>query len=121
MIRLSAFADEISQNPVEQVDVLTAHGIKHIEFRAIHGTNVLDLTDDQHAEFRDLLRCARVRFERDRLADRQDPDHRAVRRASRPGSTAPWISPTSTRPRGFASSAFTCRREMIRRFIEPKS
>ena len=56
MIRLSAFADEISQNPVEQVDVLTAHGIKHIEFRAIHGTNVLDLTDGQHAEFRDLLR-----------------------------------------------------------------
>jgi 3-dehydroshikimate dehydratase len=56
MIRLSAFADEISQDPVEQVDVLTAHGIKHIEFRAIHGTNVLDLSDEQHAEFRDLLR-----------------------------------------------------------------
>jgi sugar phosphate isomerase/epimerase len=56
MIRLSAFADEISQKPHEQVDVLAAHGIKHIEFRAIHGTNVLDLTDDQHAEFRDLLR-----------------------------------------------------------------
>jgi 3-dehydroshikimate dehydratase len=56
MIRLSAFADEISQDPVEQVDVLAAHGIKHIEFRAIHGTNVLDLTDDQHADFRDLLR-----------------------------------------------------------------
>jgi sugar phosphate isomerase/epimerase len=55
MIRLSAFADEISQDPVEQVDVLTAHGIRHIEFRAIHGTNVLDLSDDQHAEFRDLL------------------------------------------------------------------
>src|SRR5271168_4656866 len=56
MIRLSAFADEISQDPVEQVDVLTTHGIKHIEFRAIHGTNVLDLDDEQHAEFRALLR-----------------------------------------------------------------
>jgi sugar phosphate isomerase/epimerase len=56
MIRLSAFADEISQDPVEQVDVLSAHGIKHIEFRAIHGTNVLDLSDEQHAEFRELLR-----------------------------------------------------------------
>jgi sugar phosphate isomerase/epimerase len=56
MIRLSAFADEISQDPVEQVNVLSAHGIKHIEFRAIHGTNVLDLSDEQHAEFRDLLR-----------------------------------------------------------------
>jgi sugar phosphate isomerase/epimerase len=56
MIRLSAFADEISQNPVEQLDVLTQHGIKFIEFRAIHGTNVLDLSASQHAQYRDLLR-----------------------------------------------------------------
>jgi sugar phosphate isomerase/epimerase len=55
MIRLSAFADEISQSPMEQLDVLSRHGIKFIEFRAIHGTNVLDLSDDQHAQFRDLL------------------------------------------------------------------
>jgi sugar phosphate isomerase/epimerase len=55
MIRISAFADEISQDPVEQIDVLTGHGIKAIEFRAIYGTNVLDLTDAQHAEFRGLL------------------------------------------------------------------
>ena len=56
MIRLSAFADEISQSPVEQLDVLSAHGIKSIEFRAIHGTNVLDLSEAQHTEFRDQLR-----------------------------------------------------------------
>jgi 3-dehydroshikimate dehydratase len=56
MFRISAFADEISQDPVEQLDVLTQHGIKFIEFRAIHGTNVLDLTEEQHAEFRGLLR-----------------------------------------------------------------
>jgi len=55
MIRLSAFADEISSNPVEQLDVLSGHGIKFIEFRAIHGTNVLDLSETQHTEFRDLL------------------------------------------------------------------
>jgi sugar phosphate isomerase/epimerase len=55
MIRISAFADEISQVPEEQLDVLTRHGIRFIEFRAIHGTNVLDLSDAQHAEFRDLL------------------------------------------------------------------
>lgn len=55
MIRLSAFADEISQDPREQIEVLSRHGIKHIEFRAIHGTNVLDLSDEQHAEFRSLL------------------------------------------------------------------
>src|SRR5438067_2050894 len=56
MIRLSAFADEISQNPIEQLDVLSGHGIKSIEFRAIHDTNVLDLSETQHTEFRDLLR-----------------------------------------------------------------
>jgi len=56
MIRLSAFADEISQDPREQVDVLTRHGIKHIEFRAIHGVNVLDLSPTQHEEFRSLLK-----------------------------------------------------------------
>jgi sugar phosphate isomerase/epimerase len=55
MIRISAFADEISQDPHEQLDVLTHHGIKFIEFRAIHGTNVLDLSDAQHAGFRELL------------------------------------------------------------------
>jgi sugar phosphate isomerase/epimerase len=55
MIRISAFADEISQDPVEQIDVLSRNGIRFIEFRAIHGTNVLDLTDAQHAEFRGLL------------------------------------------------------------------
>ncbi len=56
MIRLSVFADEISQNPEEQVDVLSSHGIKFIEFRAIHGTNVLDLSESQHADYRSLLR-----------------------------------------------------------------
>ena len=57
MIRLSAFADEISQDPLEQIDVLTRHGIRHIEFRAIHGTNVLDLDDEQHKAYRGLLRA----------------------------------------------------------------
>ena len=56
MIRISAFADEISPDPVEQVDVLARHGIRHIEFRSIHGTNVLDLADAQHHAFRALLR-----------------------------------------------------------------
>jgi sugar phosphate isomerase/epimerase len=55
MIRISAFADEISQDPVEQLDVLARHGIHHIEFRAIHGTNVLDLSESEHKAFRALL------------------------------------------------------------------
>lgn len=55
MVRISAFADEISKDPVEQLDVLESHGIRHIEFRSIHGINVLDLSDAQHEEFRALL------------------------------------------------------------------
>jgi sugar phosphate isomerase/epimerase len=55
MIHLSAFADEIARDPVEQLDVLTEHGIRHLEFRSIHGINVLDLTDAHHAAFRALL------------------------------------------------------------------
>ena len=55
-IRLSAFADEISADPVEQLDVLERNGVKFIEFRSIYGTNVLDLTREQHEAFRGLLR-----------------------------------------------------------------
>jgi sugar phosphate isomerase/epimerase len=57
MIRLSAFADEIAADPTEQLDVLERHGIRHVEFRSIFGTNVLDLTDAQHDDFRRLLRA----------------------------------------------------------------
>ncbi len=60
MIRLSAFADEISRDPVEQVDVLALYKIRNIEFRAIHGVNVLDLADAHHEEFRALLRSRGV-------------------------------------------------------------
>ncbi|MGE3819831.1 MAG: sugar phosphate isomerase/epimerase family protein [Isosphaeraceae bacterium] len=56
MVRLSAFADEISQDPREQIDVLMKHGIRHVEFRSILGINVLDLTPAQHESFRALLR-----------------------------------------------------------------
>lgn len=56
MIRLSAFADEISAIPEEQLDCLARHGVGAVELRSIHGTNVLDLTDAQHESFRTLLR-----------------------------------------------------------------
>jgi sugar phosphate isomerase/epimerase len=55
MFTLSAFADEISPDPVEQVDVLARCGVRHIELRSIHKTNVLDLTDTQVQEFKALL------------------------------------------------------------------
>jgi sugar phosphate isomerase/epimerase len=55
MFTLSAFADEISPDPQEQIDVLTRCGVRYIELRSIHKTNVLDLTDLQVQEFKALL------------------------------------------------------------------
>ena len=55
MYTLSAFADEISPDPSEQVDVLARCDVRHIELRSIHKTNVLDLTDLQVQEMKSLL------------------------------------------------------------------
>jgi sugar phosphate isomerase/epimerase len=55
MFILSAFADEISPDPQEQVDLLQRCGVLHIELRSIHKTNVLDLTDMQVSELKSLL------------------------------------------------------------------
>jgi sugar phosphate isomerase/epimerase len=55
MFTLSAFADEISPDPQEQLDVLGRCGVRHIELRSILKTNVLDLTDLQVSEFKSLL------------------------------------------------------------------
>lgn len=55
MIRISAFADEISEDPAEQLDCLATLGVRHVEFRSIFGTNVLDLSDAQHEAFRGML------------------------------------------------------------------
>jgi sugar phosphate isomerase/epimerase len=55
MFTLSAFADEISPDPQEQISVLQQCGVRHIELRSILKTNVLDLTDLQVAELKSLL------------------------------------------------------------------
>lgn len=55
MFTISAFADEISPEPQEQIDVLARSGVRHIELRSIHKTNVLDLTDLQVSELKSLL------------------------------------------------------------------
>jgi len=55
MFTLSAFADEISPDPQVQIDVLSSCGVRHIEFRSIHGTNVLALSDAQISDFKTLL------------------------------------------------------------------
>ena len=55
MFTLSAFADEISPDPQEQIEVLRSCGVRHIELRSILKTNVLDLTDLQVTELKSLL------------------------------------------------------------------
>lgn len=55
MIYLSAFADEISADPDEQLDTLLMHSIRFVEFRSIFETNVLDLSTEQHEQFRAKL------------------------------------------------------------------
>lgn len=55
MFTLSAFADEISPDPREQVAVLKACRVRFIEFRSIHKTNVLALTKEQIQDFKKLL------------------------------------------------------------------
>jgi sugar phosphate isomerase/epimerase len=55
MFTLSAFADEISPDPREQVAVLKQSRVRFIEFRSIHKTNVLMLSDEQVREFKRLL------------------------------------------------------------------
>jgi 3-dehydroshikimate dehydratase len=55
MFTLSAFADEIDPSPEKQIEVLRSCGVRHIELRSIHKTNVLALTDLQVNEFKSLL------------------------------------------------------------------
>jgi 3-dehydroshikimate dehydratase len=62
MFTLSAFADEISPDPQTQINVLKSCGVRHIEFRSILQTNVLDLSDLQIAEFKSLLDKAGFRL-----------------------------------------------------------
>jgi 3-dehydroshikimate dehydratase len=54
MFTLSAFADEIDQDPEKQIEVLLACGVRRIELRSIYQTNVLSLTDQQVDDFRSL-------------------------------------------------------------------
>ncbi|MBI2808231.1 MAG: sugar phosphate isomerase/epimerase [Planctomycetes bacterium] len=55
MFTLSAFADEIDPDPIKQIDILNSCGVRHVEFRSIHGTNVLSLSDLEIQDFKALL------------------------------------------------------------------
>ena len=58
---LSGFADEISQDLGEQLAVLAAEGITHLELRSVWSANVADLGDADLARFRRELDDAGVR------------------------------------------------------------
>ena len=47
MIRLSAFADEISPDLEEQIAVLSSEKVRFLDLRGVWNTNVLDLSDQQ--------------------------------------------------------------------------
>ncbi len=55
MIRLSAFADEISADLNEQIAVLRSENISFLNLRGVWNTNVLDLSDAQIQEIRQTL------------------------------------------------------------------
>lgn len=55
MFTLSAFADEISPDPHEQIRVLKSCRVRFIEFRSIYKTNVLNLSQDQVRDFKNLI------------------------------------------------------------------
>lgn len=55
MIRLSAFADEISADLDEQLAVLHSENIRFIDLRGVWDTNVLDLSDQQIADIKQKL------------------------------------------------------------------
>jgi sugar phosphate isomerase/epimerase len=52
---LSGFADEISPDLTEQLDVLTSLDIRYLELRGVWGQSVLELADDQVAQVKRAL------------------------------------------------------------------
>lgn len=55
MWTLTGFADEVSRDLGEQIDLLNTLGIRHVEFRSAWGTKVLDLTDEELTRAKAML------------------------------------------------------------------
>lgn len=60
MWTLTGFADEISRDLGEQIELLNTLGIKHVEFRSAWGTKVLDLSDEQLTQAKSMLDAAGI-------------------------------------------------------------
>lgn len=56
MLRLSAFADEISKDLTEQLDVLESESIRFMELRGVWGKNVADFSEEEVTTVRDALK-----------------------------------------------------------------
>jgi len=61
MIRLSAFADEISPDLDEQIAVLQGENLRHLDLRGVWNTNVLKLTDQQVRVIKTALDAGGIR------------------------------------------------------------
>lgn len=57
---LTGFADEISRDLGEQIELLGELGVKHVEFRSAWGTKVLDLTAEQLQQAKTMLDAAGI-------------------------------------------------------------
>jgi len=60
MIRLSAFADEISADLDEQIAVLQSENIHFIDLRSVWGTNIVELSDQRLATIKQTLQAAGI-------------------------------------------------------------
>ena len=106
MIRLSAFADEISADLDEQIAVLRSENINYLDLRGVWGTNVLDLTDQQAAEIKRGLDAHKIsspeiRNGGYRIRFRVNLDNRARNRQRPDGSIAGKLHLTDLPPHAF--------------------
>lgn len=60
MVRLSGFADEISKDLIEQLDVLESESIRFLELRGVWGKNVSSFSDDEVVSIGEALRGRNV-------------------------------------------------------------
>lgn len=61
MFTLSAFADEIADDPVQQLERLKMENIRWLELRSMWGVNVLEFSPEQQAQAKRLLDAADVK------------------------------------------------------------
>ncbi|SDP17722.1 Sugar phosphate isomerase/epimerase [Paenibacillus sp. yr247] len=55
MVTITCFADEVSADLTEQLDVMASEGLRHIELRNVWGKNVLELTDEDKSRVKAIL------------------------------------------------------------------